>query len=522
VGSKVIFATAVASLLAASPVHAEWLEATTPHFVLYGNLSADDLRARALKLEQFDAVLRKLLSVGDSPRVEVYYLQSQQQVADLFHGSPNVAGFYSADAQRAYAVVPRATPEYAREHGFTPLLVLQHEYTHHMMLSNVSVTMPGWAQEGLAETFATAQAEDDGSVSVGLADKARVEMLRELDRFTVLRALDSDDHPPKTDEDMEGRYAASWAIIHYLWFSGQRPGQYAAFIKELNAGSSNMTAAEKAFGDLGKFASDVSAYVASHKFKFSRFSAADLHAPSQVRIRPLTAGEAAMMPFHLRSIVGVTPDEARPLADDADPVGARFADDPAAQLMLTEIDHDAQRLDAADADADRVLAKQPNNLLAMAYKGRVAARRALANGAKGDWATARQWFLKANRVDPNAALPFVLYYDSFVAAGQKPPPDALDGLYRAVVLVPEDSSVRIRAALEMIRANGLKAARSMIASVAFQAEGTGEPAAHKLLVAIDSGSDREALLAKAHELKLDQFNDFVDPPEDKTKGKGGN
>lgn len=251
--------SAVAGLLAATPVRAEWLEATTPHFVLYGNLSADDLRSRALKLEQFDAVLRKLLSVGDSPRVEVYYLESQQQVAELFHGNPGIAGFYTANSQRAFAVVPRATPDYERDHGFTPLLVLQHKYTHHMMLSNVSATMPGWAQEALAETFATARADSDGSVSVGLADKARVDDLRQLDRFTVLRALDSDDHPPKTDEDMAGRYAASWAIIHYLWFSGERPGQYAKFIRELNAGANNTPAAQKAFGDLGKFASDVSA-----------------------------------------------------------------------------------------------------------------------------------------------------------------------------------------------------------------------------------------------------------------------
>lgn len=521
-GSKVTLAGAVAGLVAASPVRAEWLEVTTPHFYLSGDLSAEVLRTRALELEQFDAVLRKLLNVGDSPRVEVYYLESQQQVADLFHGNPNIAGFYSADAQRAYAVVPRATSDYEKSHGFSPLLVLQHEYTHHMMLSNVSVIMPGWAQEGLAEAFATADAEPDGSVTVGLADKARVDILRTLDRYMVLRALDSDDHPPKTDEDMAGRYAASWAMIHYLWFSGQRPGQYATYIRELNAGSTNMVAAEKAFGDVGKFASDVAAYVGAHKFKYARFSAAELHAPKNVAIRQLTAGEAAMMPYHLRSIVGVAPDEARVLAGEADPVGARFVDDPAAQLMLTEIDHDAKNYVGSDAAADRVLAKQPNNLLAMAYKGRVAARRALAEGAKGDWATARQWFLKANRADPNAALPFVLYYDSFIAAGQKPSPDALDGLYRAVVLVPEDSSVRIRAALEMIRANDIKGARSMIATVAFQAEGEGEPPAHKLLAAMDSGSDRDALLAKAHELKLGIFNDFVDLPEDTKKDKGGN
>ena len=192
-----------------------------------------------------------------------------------------------------------------------------------------------------------------------------------------------------------------------------------------------MAAAQQGVGDVGKFASDVASVRRRAQIQvLALFGGRFARAKFKVAIRPLTAGEAAMMPFHLRSIVGVTPDEARPLADDADPVGARFAD-PAAQLMLTEIDHDAERLDAADKAADRVLAKQPNSLLAMAYKGRVAARRALASGATGDWTTARQWFLKANRIDPNAALPFVLYYDSFVAAGHKPSADALDGLYRA-------------------------------------------------------------------------------------------
>jgi thioredoxin-like negative regulator of GroEL len=158
--------------------------------------------------------------------------------------------------------------------------------------------------------------------------------------------------------------------------------------------------------------------------------------------------------------------------------------------------------------------------MGMVYKGRVAVRRALAAKDNAAVAQARSWFRRAARGHQESALPFMLYYDSFTAIGQTPPADAVAGIYQAVALVPQDSSLRVRAALELLRAGQVADARAIIAPVAFEAEGSGENSALKLVREMNATKDPQMLLAKARELKLDQINDFTDPPkEDKDKDK---
>ncbi len=181
---------------------------------------------------------------------------------------------------------------------------------------------------------------------------------------------------------------------------------------------------------------------------------------------------------------------------------------------MAEILHDAKDYAGADAAADRVLAIEPENLIGLAYKGRVAVRQALAAKDEAAVARARSWFRRAARSHQNEALPFMLYYDSFTALGQTPPADAVSGLYHAVVLVPQDTSLRVRAALALIREGDVARAHSIIAPAAFTPEEGAENKALKLVRAMEESQDPQVLLAKAAELKLDQLNDFIDPPKD--------
>ena len=204
------------------------MEATTPHFVLYGNLSAEDLRARALKrLEQFDAVLRKLLNVGDSPRVEVYYLEAEGSGGPVSRQSERCRFLQRGCPARLCGRAPRNPRlcQSARRIHATPGPAARIHAPHDAQQRERHDARVGTGRVGGNVRDRTRPSR--WHITVGLADTARVDILRELDRFTVLRALNSDDHPPKTDEDMAGRYAASWAMIHYLWFSGERAGQYA-------------------------------------------------------------------------------------------------------------------------------------------------------------------------------------------------------------------------------------------------------------------------------------------------------
>jgi hypothetical protein len=127
---------------------------------------------------------------------------------------------------------------------------------------------------------------------------------------------------------------------------------------------------------------------------------------------------------------------------------------------------------------------------------------------------ARGWALKANRVDPDHALPFVVYYDSFGAMGEAPTDDAVNGLYRAVMIVPQDLNVRIRAGIELLRQGDVRSAQLLMAPAAFQAEGSGENKVLKLMREMGESADKDDLLAEANELKLDRVNEFIPPSED--------
>jgi len=378
------------------------------------------------------------------------------------------------------------------------------------------------ASEGLAEFFMTAKLNSDGSITVGAPDNARSYDLVAMGRWTVKDLLTSDGRKIGGDEEVE-KYSRGWAMIDYLWMSGKRPGQYANFIKLLNENGDALAAGREAFGDLDKLNTGIDAYLTRRSMPVSRITAAQLHTPSQVSFRPLTAGEAAILPYRRRSLIGVDEKTAPQLADEARPVAAKYPNDTFAQRALAEMEYDAKPYDAADAAADRALAADPKNLMAMAYKCRVAAQRARVSHSAADWETARSWFLKANRLDTNHPLPIELYYDSFVAAGQVPPTDAVTGLYRAVELMPQDTSLRARAAMELIRAGDVKRARTVLAPAAFNPHGSQDNPERKLIGEINKGESSQALLAYAEKEKfLLRFNDFtaLDPAkEERDKDK---
>ena len=335
------FAAAGLLLAVAAPAQAEWLEAKSPHFTVIADTSERDLRDRTLQLERYDAMLRYLLGVKESPPVTVFIVAGLDAVQQARGGgSRNIAGFYAATAQGANAVVPQ---RFARSvEDFTPRIVLFHEYAHHMLLSNTEVFMPGWAQEGLAEMFATAKLESDGSVVIGDKNDSRADAMFGLHRWNVRRLLASDLDPPRNGDEAIEKYSRGWALAHYLWMSGERPGQYVDFIAELNRSIDPVAAGEKVFGDLGALDRELERYIRVHRFNLSRFTAEQINAPTDVAVRPLSPGEAAMITYRMASTLGVNSRTAGPLADRARPVAARYPGDATVQTWLAEMEYDEQ------------------------------------------------------------------------------------------------------------------------------------------------------------------------------------
>ena len=499
--------SAVSLLAFVQPAHAEWLQAKSDHFIVYGDMPEAQLRRKIERLERFHGALRTLFKVDREDVGTLYIVGSLGELQELA-GSTQIVGFYQGSAQGAVGFVPEKLPFQVK--GFSPESILFHEYTHHILLSSTTEFYPGWVTEGLAELFASADLRDDGSVVFGQENAGRVYSMAGLNRWSVERLLDSDANPPKRNE-REELYSRGWLLLHYLLISGERPGQYAKFTKLINDGRPALDAGREAFGDLGKLNTELDAYVRSASFRSYMVPADKLRSSANISIIPLSAGEREMLPYRIVSARGVNREQALKLVTKARPVADRYPADAAVQRALAEMEFDAGELDRSDAAADRALAADPQNLMAMVYKGRVAGKRAVDSGNAADWKAARSWFLRANRVKPDYALPLVLYYDTFVAANEPVPQAAVDALGAAVVIAPADGTLRARMGIELIKADKLDLARLILSPVAFDPEGPAENPLAELMAELKAGAGREALLAKATKLKADGVNEFTRP-----------
>ncbi|MDB5703970.1 MAG: hypothetical protein JWN66_1086 [Sphingomonas bacterium] len=500
------------ALSAAAPVHASWLEARTDHFIV--DIDADEPNAReyATKLERFDAALRTLYGVADDPARRSNPLRVFALRPALFQrvcGCTSVLGYYDprAGGSVIFSSYLPDIDQKAPPGSLSPRAVMLHEYSHHFMYSNYPNAYPLWYSEGFAEFNANVQFNADNSMTVGLPANYRYYALHNGN--TELPVKELLNPSPDTLRDgfaVDRIYGLGWLLTHYLTLDPARKGQLDTYLALLNKGKPSVEAATMAFGDIRALYHDLFNYLRANKLAPPLRVPAPTHAIA-VTITPLSEGAGAMMPVHARSASGVTTKSANDVAKDGERVAARFPADPIVQVDLAEAEFDADDLDAADAAADRALAAAPTNMTALLYKGRVAtarAKKAKATDA-ATWGAARAWFLKANHSDPNAALPLLLYYQSFLAAKAEPSPGALKGLSRAQVLAPEDHTVRFLLARHLLDQGDVASARFLLRPIAYAPHGKADDdRARQAIDLLDAGKVDEAKKAMADKPDKDE------------------
>ena len=108
-------ATAVAI---ASPAAATWQQASSKHFVIYGDMPAADMKAYATKLETFDAAARLIRempdpSLGDGNRLQVFLVSDLNAIGRLVGSNDyGIAGYFMGPVTGPVAVIPE-TLEYS-------------------------------------------------------------------------------------------------------------------------------------------------------------------------------------------------------------------------------------------------------------------------------------------------------------------------------------------------------------------------------------------------------------------------
>jgi len=481
-------------LTMASPTRAEWRQARTDHFILTIDDTENGARDFAIRLERFDAALRKLYNVGSSGEklrpITIYAFGN-----DLFNATcrcPGALAYYKPRASGSFILtqfVPNVDRK-AKIGGWSTQALLLHEYTHHFTFSNFPIAYPMWFQEGFAEFNANSSFEDDGSIIIGYPANYRAEGLQNGGDSLSMKRLLAPERFGYPDGDT--LYGRGWLLTHYLMLNPARSGQLATYLSEMNKGVPSLEAGQKAFGDLKKLDAELDAYRRRSLFAPLRVSPSG---PITVTVATMSPGTGAMLPTYALMLDGVEKDRRLGIAMTAEGIAKRYPDDAVVQAELAEIEYMAQRYDRADSAADRALAIDPKNISALVRKGQVAVVRANVAKSKDGavWNAARGWYLKANRIDPNRVMPLYLYYRSFVAAKEKPSVSAVNALRRAMVLAPESTGIALALGRQMLLDGDAAFARRLFEPIAFAPHGMREKNTPLAVIKlIDAGKIDEA------------------------------
>ena len=475
---SMIVACLLAMFLQSAPARADWLQASSDHFVIYAQDSERDLRTFSEQLERYHTALALLFGVtGPAPspsnRVSVYVVANVQAVRKI-HGGGNkyLGGFYLPRAGGSLAIIPKVDAAKSAEDG--SMVTLLHEYAHHFMISANSMQRPRWFSEGAAEFFSSSSFAADGSMILGRPALHRAMELFHSPDVKVADLLDPTDYDKRARRNYDAFYGKSWLLYHYLTFDTARKGQFTRYLSLLDKGKSQRDAAAEAFGDFDVLEKDIERYLMRKKISVLPIDGGKLKIGNVV-IRPLSAGEAAMMPLVIRSKRGVDQDAASELVAEARSVAALHPRDAAVFSALAEAEYDAGNDGEAIAAADAALALDPAQTNAYVQKGYALFRRAA--DAKGDtvaaYNQARAPFVALNKRENDHPLPLVYYYRSFVEQGREPPKLAIDGLIRAVELSPFDFGLRMNLGEALIKLNRVEEARIILRPVAFDPHGGG-------------------------------------------------
>src|SRR5262245_17044370 len=239
-------------LLIAVTANADWLEASSDHFVIYADQKENALQDFAERLERFDAAMAQVFAKtqktpGPSNRVTVFVVPSAAKVRKVLGTKDRfLAGMYLPRAGASVAVIPRLRG--AASEQMSGETILYHEYAHHFMATLTTRAYPRWFTEGFAEFFANAQFSDDGSVLLGAAANYRAPELLDAPRVPMEKFLSFDGGASDTRSAYTSFYGQSWLLFHYLLMAPEREGQWANYQRLLASGGSAIEAAEGAFG----------------------------------------------------------------------------------------------------------------------------------------------------------------------------------------------------------------------------------------------------------------------------------
>ncbi len=508
-----------------STAHAEWLEASSDHFVIYAEDSKKDITRFSEELERYHAAMeyvtgRETPKPSPSNRVTIYIVSSTRAVQNLAGDKQRrIAGFYQPRAGGSVAFVPRVKSGGSKT-DFS-MIVLLHEYAHHYIMSSTSFGLPRWFTEGAAEFYASATFEKDGGLILGRPAMHRAYEIKNGRAVHVRELFDYEKYADNRRKQSDTFYGKSWLLYHYMVFNPERAPQMRTYLTALVRGADETEAAQQAFGDFNQLEKELDRYARQRKMSAIPLTGEQLQI-GETSVRELTEGEAAMMPLILQSKRGVNQEQAEELVPDVRQVALRYPNNAFVQAALAEAEYDSGNDDRAIKAADAALAIDPSRTNAYVQKGYALFRKAAdadSDTQAAAYSDARKPFLALNKIEPDHPLPLSYYYRSFVEQGIAAPDIAKAGLARAVKMAPFDLELRMNLASQQMADNDYASARLTLAPVAVHPHADGASAAARAMLArMEPKSDDSSDEVEAGEVTAEAQDGDTASGDDEAEG----
>jgi tetratricopeptide (TPR) repeat protein len=237
----------------AAPADA-WLRIRTADFELFTTAGERAGRDLVRHFEQVRSFFLQIfgLQATDGKPVRIIAFHSDKEFQP-YRPSEAATAFYRAGSEHDYIVMSSTDAEHYQ--------VATHEYTH-MLIGQLSGTVPLWLNEGLAEVYSTMQQAGD-KVQVGLPPPGRGRMLLEAPWIPLDTLVSTGyDSPLYNEKSRAGMfYSESWALVHMLDLDGDYRPHLGAMLDALKTADS-AAAFEQAYGkSIAQVQADLLEYV---------------------------------------------------------------------------------------------------------------------------------------------------------------------------------------------------------------------------------------------------------------------
>ena len=338
---------------------------------------------------------------------------------------------------------------------------------------------PRWYIDGVGALFSTIALKGDGSIVYARPPQGYREVFYSYGDL-------------KVGDILAGRYLAAapgklgwtpyhaWLMAHYFLFSPLKPErarQFRDYMTAIHRGEP-MAEAAKVFGDMNRLQRELADYATSAK-SFTR--SAPEGPVTEPAIANMSPGASALVEG--RGVLGYRRPESPPRLDDTGAadrrddwlarvreVAARMPGDSEVLSFAAEAECRSGHARACLADADAVLARSPNDIDALTWRGVAQTDQALAGPAAGrtaGLAAARATIARAIAFDGEARLPLIALFQSYTKAGEPVPEEPMRGMAKVIRSVPAAPAPRLYLAEELLRQGKTDVARRVAYTVLY-------------------------------------------------------